>query len=314
MSKLLVVFGATGQQGGSVINFVLNDPELSKQYSVRAITRTASSPAAQELQKRGVDVVVADLDDPASLPAALATAHSLFIATVSIYDEHIMSRELRQVKAIADTAVAAGAQFIIFSTCVAAERLWGRRVPGFDSKAQAEAYIRTLPVKCAFFAPGMFMQNFLGPNAPRLLHSQEGQEPTYAIANFISPDAQLPLIETVEDSGKYVGAMLADPDKYHGNVFCAATGLYSYQQVVEIITRITGKKTIYAQLPHEEWVKYLPPGFADPMTAMFRFIENPGYYGPQTKEEVEWAVGQARGKLTTFEEFVEKHSQKLFVQ
>lgn len=43
MSKILAIFGAAGQQGSSVLNHVLNDPELSQEYSVRAITRDVNS-------------------------------------------------------------------------------------------------------------------------------------------------------------------------------------------------------------------------------------------------------------------------------
>jgi hypothetical protein len=39
MAKILAVFGATGVQGGSVINHVLNDPELSKEYEIRAVSK-----------------------------------------------------------------------------------------------------------------------------------------------------------------------------------------------------------------------------------------------------------------------------------
>ena len=46
MSKVLVVFGATGQQGGSVVNCVINDPELSKLYKVRGVTRDPSNSLA----------------------------------------------------------------------------------------------------------------------------------------------------------------------------------------------------------------------------------------------------------------------------
>lgn len=46
MAKVLTVFGATGQQGGSVVEYVLNDPELFKKYKVRAITRDLIKPAA----------------------------------------------------------------------------------------------------------------------------------------------------------------------------------------------------------------------------------------------------------------------------
>ena len=52
MSKTLVVFGATGQQGASVVDFVLNDPELSQLYKIRAITRDVNSPKAKELSQK----------------------------------------------------------------------------------------------------------------------------------------------------------------------------------------------------------------------------------------------------------------------
>lgn len=57
MSKLLTVFGATGNQGGSVIKTVLGHAQLSKTYKIRAITRDATKPAAVSLKEQGVEVV-----------------------------------------------------------------------------------------------------------------------------------------------------------------------------------------------------------------------------------------------------------------
>ena len=42
-SKVIVVMGATGAQGGSVAKFLLNDGT----YAVRAVTRNPDSPAAK---------------------------------------------------------------------------------------------------------------------------------------------------------------------------------------------------------------------------------------------------------------------------
>ncbi len=39
--KIFVVFGATGNQGGSVINSVLADPAAAKEFRIRGITRDA---------------------------------------------------------------------------------------------------------------------------------------------------------------------------------------------------------------------------------------------------------------------------------
>ncbi len=56
-SKLLVVFGATGNQGGSVIKSVLADPRTAKEFKIRGITRDPSKPNAQALTEKGVEMV-----------------------------------------------------------------------------------------------------------------------------------------------------------------------------------------------------------------------------------------------------------------
>jgi uncharacterized protein YbjT (DUF2867 family) len=56
MSKIITVFGATGNQGGSVIKAILADPALSKEFKIRAITRDTSKPAAQHLAQKGVEL------------------------------------------------------------------------------------------------------------------------------------------------------------------------------------------------------------------------------------------------------------------
>lgn len=53
-APLIVVVGATGQQGGSVIKAL---SASDKPYRFRGITRDASKPAAQALVKQGVDMV-----------------------------------------------------------------------------------------------------------------------------------------------------------------------------------------------------------------------------------------------------------------
>ncbi|KAG9718671.1 hypothetical protein KCU73_g15002, partial [Aureobasidium melanogenum] len=54
MSKLITVFGATGNQGGSVIKHILADSQLSSEFKIRGITRDVSKPAAKALADQGV--------------------------------------------------------------------------------------------------------------------------------------------------------------------------------------------------------------------------------------------------------------------
>lgn len=55
--KILVVFGATGTQGGSVIDSILGDPKASQEFQLRGITRDPSKPNAKALAARGVECV-----------------------------------------------------------------------------------------------------------------------------------------------------------------------------------------------------------------------------------------------------------------
>ncbi|KAK4862003.1 hypothetical protein LT330_003141 [Penicillium expansum] len=309
MAKVLVVFGATGNQGGSIIDSVINDPVLADEYRVRAVTRNTSSPAALALKQTGkVDVVEGDAEDTSSLKRVLQGAHTIYSLTTTIYDERLEERELSQGKAIADAAVATGAQFLIFSTLCHITRVSGGKYDKgrhFDCKAEVEDYIRTLPIKSAFFAPGSFMQNFSTNMKPYPVG-----DGTYALANIISPNAKLPLIN-IEDTGKYVAAILANPDEFEDKVLAAATRLYTMQEIVEIMSQSLGKKVVYNQLPEAVFRNFLPPNMADYLVHMLLYIQDFGYYGSETDDLVTWTAANARGKLTTLEEYFKTHPLNL---
>ena len=58
MSRLIVVVGTTGGQGGSVVSSFLTDP----QWRIRGITRNLDSDKAKSLIAQGVEMVKADLN------------------------------------------------------------------------------------------------------------------------------------------------------------------------------------------------------------------------------------------------------------
>lgn len=57
MAKLLTVFGATGQQGGSLIEYVLQNSKLSQSWKLRGITRDVTKLNATALKEKGVEMV-----------------------------------------------------------------------------------------------------------------------------------------------------------------------------------------------------------------------------------------------------------------
>ncbi|KAM3077283.1 hypothetical protein ACMFMG_006634 [Clarireedia jacksonii] len=272
MSKVLVVVNATGQQGSSVIDTILNDVELNKEYSVRGTTRDPGKSKAQELSKKGVEIVEANVDDPASLKKAFEGAHVIFANTITIYDGHTAEHELAHGRALVDAAVAAGVPRQV-------QKYWPlRRERG-----------------------SCFMSNFGESMKPH-----PAGDGSYVFANFVKPETQVPLIDTAGDTGKWIAAILADFSAYEGKILCAATGFYSFREIADAMSKASGKSVVYAQLPKETWRGFLPELMRDHVAEMLEYFQDFGYYGEDTEKKVKWAAEQARGKLTTLEQYFQR--------
>lgn len=59
--KVIVVFGATGVQGGSVVKAILNDASMKESWTVRGVTRDVSKSSAKALEKLGAETVAVRL-------------------------------------------------------------------------------------------------------------------------------------------------------------------------------------------------------------------------------------------------------------
>lgn len=309
MSKILAVFGATGQQGRSVVDHVLADPELSRQYKIRAITRDVTSEKAKQLNDK-VEVVHGDVLDPSSIKTALTGVHTVFIVTAPLLNPDV---EYNTVKTIADIAVEKDAKYIIFSTLPSISELSGgkyTKVAPFDIKAKVEQYIRGLPIQSAFCSLGSFMENFEGLS---LLAPRKQEDGTWAVSLHVSSKVQWPLVNARRDTGKFVGAILAQPDKYAGKTFCGATKLYSLEEMIAIMSKATGKDIVFKRVSAEELKKTmgLPDGLADLFMEMISFLDETGYFGPDSEKLVAWAADNAHGKLSTFEEYLQDHPLRL---
>jgi uncharacterized protein YbjT (DUF2867 family) len=310
MSQILAVFGATGQQGGSVVNYVLNDPELSQKYKIRAITRDVNSERAKQLKEK-VEVVQGDVLDQTSLETALNGTYTVFAMTTPSFGPNGLEDEYNSGKTIADVAVKKGAHYIIFSTLPPVKEISSgkyTKVTPFDAKAKIEQYIRSLPIKSAFYSGASFMQNF---QSQTFLAPRQAPDGTWALARHVSPQTQFPLIDAVEDTGKFVGAILAEPEKYEGKTFCAAAAIYSMEEIAAILSKATDKTVIYKQIPLKDFKETLPQFLDDIFVEGFSFAEEFGYFGPDSEKLVAWAAKNARGRLSTFEEYLEAHPLQL---
>ncbi|KAL6237694.1 hypothetical protein BDW75DRAFT_203491 [Aspergillus navahoensis] len=299
MSKLLTVFGATGNQGRSVINIVLADPVLSQEFKIRGITRDVSKPDAKALADKGIEVVSADMTSIPSLVQAVSGSHSVFLVTTPTFTEN-SDLELTQGKNVADAAKQAGVQHLIFSSLLdVAESTGGRlqNVPHFDRKAQVEQYIRDLGIPATFVLPGYFMSNYV-------FLLRKGEDGVYTLAYPVNEGSQFPLVDIEADFGKYVAIALKNPSKTQGTRILAATDYYSPIQILKEFEEVTGHKARFIQIDYETYKSFMPGYIGLEMLENHLFIEGPGYYLGQSLKGSLDLLEDAGFKPTTWKEFV----------
>ena len=158
--KLLTIFGATGNQGGSVIDAVLSHEDLKDKYSLRGITRDPSSGKSKAMADKGVEMVQAELNDVESLTKAVKGSHGVFGITDfwSLMDKQ---KEIQQGKNIFEACQSEGVKHYIFSSLPWAEKVTKgvlKNVDHFDSKAEVEEFIEKNKgdMLASFVMPGKF--------------------------------------------------------------------------------------------------------------------------------------------------------------
>lgn len=86
--------------------------------------------------------------------------------------------------------------------------------------------------------------------------------------------------------------------------------MYTLNQIAAVMSRTTGKKFVYKQIPMEEFRESLPFR-KDIFVDAFAFGEEFGYYGAEPEKKVAWAVANAKGELSSFEKYLAAHPLKL---
>lgn len=307
--KVFAVFGATGQQGSSVIDFVRNDPGLSKQYRIRAITRNKASDKARQL-KDDIDVVEADVNSRRSVEVALKGVSAAFVMTTPSFGLNAVEDEVMRAKLIADVAVEQRLGYIIFSTLPGVTTLSDGKytaVTAFDAKAEAEKYIRTLPLRSAFLSPASFMENLGNGSFQTPVEQEDG---TWAIRLPMPATTRIPWIAATADIGKFVGPMLANPDRFEGQTVHAAVALYNWDEVTASLSRFTGRQVVFEQVKVEEFRRSQTVA-PDLFTEGSQFYADPGYFGPGTEELALVGSRVPDVRLTTLDEWVAQSSERL---
>ncbi|EHK42422.1 hypothetical protein TRIATDRAFT_149983 [Trichoderma atroviride IMI 206040] len=304
MPKLLTIFGATGKQGGSIIEAVLSDASLKEEFTIRGVTRDASKPAAQALAAKGVEVVATDMDSKDSVLQAVTGSHTVFLVTIPDFTGR-ENKELDHGKIVADACHESGVQHLIFSSLLhVTDTTNGRltNVPHFDRKAEVERYIRSKGIPSTFVLPGYFMSNYTA-----LQMIRKGDNGEYTLAYPVGDKALFPLIDIEADMGKYVVASIKERENVLGKQILAAADYYTPTRILAEFEEVTGGKANFLKLDADTFQSFFPAPLGVEMLENHLFIEEPGYYAGKSLDESLDLLRKVGLKPTTWKEFLAKN-------
>ncbi|PON28865.1 hypothetical protein TGAM01_v201973 [Trichoderma gamsii] len=304
MAKLLTVFGATGKQGGSIIEAVLSDTTLREEFTIRGVTRDASKPAAQALAAKGIEVVTTDMDSKESVLQAVTGSHTVFLMTMPDFTGRD-NKELDHGKNVADACLQSGVQHLIFSSLLHVRDTTNGRltnVPHFDRKAEVERYVRSKGIPSTFVLPGYFMSNYTA-----LQMIRKGDNGEYTLAYPVGDKAMFPLIDIEADMGKYVVATIKERENVLGKQILAAADYYTPTRILAEFEEVTGRKANFVKLDADTFTSFFPSPFGVEMLENHLFIEEPGYFAGKSLDESLDLLRKVGLKPATWKQFLAKN-------
>lgn len=229
--RTVLVTGATGQQGGAVIQAL-----LARGHRVRGLTRRPDTAAARGLAEQGVEVVAGDYTSADSLLRAASGADAMFAMTTPF--EGGADAETDQGVALVHAAQHAGVGHFVYSSVASADQATG--IPHFDSKYAVEQALAQHQGPYTIIAPVFFMDNFIAPwMAPGIAAG------TLAMA---LPET-IPLQQiAVADIGAFAAAVIDRGAAVFGQRFDIAGDELTGAAVAAVLAEITGHPVEYQAL------------------------------------------------------------------
>lgn len=279
--KLLTIFGSTGNQGGSVIDCVLANPNLHRKYSLRGITRDPASAKSKALSDKGVDMVKADLNDVASLKTAVQGSYGVFGVT-DFWAVMSKDIEVQQGKNVFEAVKEAGVKHYVFSTLPYVEKLTEgvlRHVDHFDGKAMVAEYVEANKgdMIASYSMPAMFI-NF----GKTMVKSING---TPTLSMPFGDSVAWPLIEPRRDSGKYVMGLFEAGARANGVKVHAVSTWTTPKEAVAALSKEAGQEVVFKTIPKEVFASFLPEPVRDELTETMLLVGDYNYFGKGAEKE-----------------------------
>ncbi|MEU6553892.1 NmrA/HSCARG family protein [Streptomyces sp. NPDC046915] len=249
----VAVLGATGGQGGAVVDSLLDSGQR-----VRAVVRDPDGRRARALAELGAEVVRGDLRDVPSLVAAFDAMDAAFAVTTPF--EEGPQAEVEQGLTIIAAARQVELPHLVLSSVASADRSSG--VPHFESKYRIEQALRRESDDWTIVAPAYFYDNMLGDvenlRAGRLVLPYPVDRPLQQTAR--------------QDLGAVVAAAVNNRAGHLGRRIEVASDAPSPARMASVLTRALARpvEAVHTQLD-------LRRRADDDMVAMWAFLNEEGY-------------------------------------
>ncbi len=228
----ILVFGATGRQGGSVAKAL-----LKVGWPVRALVLDSTKTASLQLRNAGVELVQGSFEDTKVIRTAMKDAYGVF----SVLPANLAAEdEVRHGISIADIAAETGIDHFVYSSGASVgNELTG--VPRFDAKPRIEAHIRQLDMTTTIIRPMIFMEMLVRPG----FGLDEGR-----LVSLIRSDHFIQLT-AVEDIGRFVAAVLADKSRFGGATLKIASDRLTGHELEVAFSEAARRSITYERFPDD---------------------------------------------------------------
>ncbi|KAF7979576.1 hypothetical protein HWV62_41866 [Athelia sp. TMB] len=310
-APLVVVCGATGTQGGSVIDALA---ESDRAYRLRGLTRDKTKEKAARLAARGVEMVQVDLVVPneervhaAFEGADVAFVRAVLVGAVTNFWEHTdkqrpltAAQEIDEGQMLVRAAHAARVSLLVWSgledkTAMSAGKY--TRVAHFDSKAAVTRYARTTGVPLAVVQAWHYAANYTGGRAPA--READGR---YVLRLAADADGRMPVVDVGADYGLFVRAAIERPELGAGCELLSCGEMISLREMMAQLSEITGRDIRFEEMSDAAFLaaSTLPPRLAEEIRQSQRSHDEFGYYG---KKDVAPSMKYLARKPRTWAEF-----------
>ncbi|KAI0103849.1 hypothetical protein GGR51DRAFT_573109 [Nemania sp. FL0031] len=246
--KVILVTGATGKQGGAVLDALVN--QKGEEFTIVGATRDITAPGAKKLGSKGyqIKLVEGNLDDVATLftraqQLAGAPIWGVYSVQVSMGKGVTSEGEVKQGKALIDESIKAGVKHFVYSSVERGgdEASWDNRtpIPHFQTKYDIEHHLRdaTAPGKAGenmgwtILRPVAFMDN-LAPGFPTKVF-------VTALHNWLG-NKSMQWVAT-KDIGVFAAKAFANPREWNRKAVGIAGDELNFDQMNQAFKIVTGE-------------------------------------------------------------------------